>query len=239
MNLHLPGPRSWTRDAHVSRENLAARPPAPGKPFPCRAFGKEARVQNIICPAPRPQAGEEQAEYTPGGFCFASIFEGSGCSSCNLFSAWIYLFSCSILIIYFLFELAKNCLSLGALGLLNRTHLGISRKNVPSNREKRRDFLPVFTLVFKFVLKLGQPFKSETFLFPPSLPLFGKHILLIHTFKSKFEFARILEQLFFSAYYEPRILFLICSVILEYLYFKVTINITVNGIFRSLGFLLK
>src|SRR3712207_8653287 len=43
----------------------------------------------------------------------------------------------------------------------------------------------------------------------------GKHILLIHTFKSKFEFARILEQLFFSAYYEPRILFLICSVILE------------------------
>lgn len=89
---------------------------------------------------------------------------------------------------------------------------------------KKLEKLSSFTLVFKSVLKLGQPFKSETLLFPPSLPVFGKHIFYTHAFKSKSEFARILPQLFFfPAFYEPRV-FLFClffkyaSVILESLF---------------------
>lgn len=49
MNLRLPGSRCWARDAHVSRENFAARTlPAPAAnpcthmPFQYRAFGKAA-----------------------------------------------------------------------------------------------------------------------------------------------------------------------------------------------------
>lgn len=66
---------------------------------------------------------------------------------------------------------------------------------------KKLEKLSSFTLVFKSVLKLGQPFKSETLLFPPSLPVFGKHIFYTHVFKSKSEFARILPQLFFFQHF--------------------------------------
>lgn len=60
----------------------------------------------------------------------------------------------------------------------------------PSTRKNGEKVLPVITLVFKFVLKLGQPIKSDTLLFPPSLPVFGKHVLLIHTFIVKSEFCK-------------------------------------------------
>lgn len=50
--------------------------------------------------------------------------------------------------------------------------------------------MPVITLVFKFVLKLSQPIKSDTLLFPPSLPVFGKHVLLTHTFIVQSEFRK-------------------------------------------------
>lgn len=95
------------------------------------------------------------------------------------------------MIIYFAnCELAKNFLNLGALCFLNKMHLGISRKNVPSNRENGEKHFPVFTLVFKFVFKLGQSLE---------ITLKKKKI---RTFKSKPEFIRILEQLFFPAFYE-------------------------------------
>lgn len=61
---------------------------------------------------------------------------------------------------------------------------------MPSPRKNGEKVLPVSTLVFKFVLKLGQPVKFETLLFPPSLPVFGKRVLLIRTFILKSEFCK-------------------------------------------------
>lgn len=68
--------------------------------------------------------------------------------------------------------------------------LGISRKNVPSSRENGEKILLVITLIFNLVLKVGQALKSETPLFPLSLPLFGKDVLFIYPFKSKSEFCK-------------------------------------------------
>lgn len=137
---------------------------------------------------------EEQLEYTPGGFSWAIGFEGREYSSCNLCFVFVFffplfpppsIFSWSILIYFANYELAKNFLNLGALCFLNKMHLGISRKNVPSNRENGEKHFPVFTLVVKFVFKLGQYLEI----------IFKKKI---RTFKSKPEFTRILEQLFYS-----------------------------------------
>lgn len=118
--------------------------------------------------------------------------ESTQVATCVLFCFFFFplfpppsIFSWSILIYFANYELAKNFLNLGALCFLNKMHLGISRKNVPSNRENGEKHFPVFTLVVKFVFKLGQYLEI----------IFKKKI---RTFKSKPEFTRILEQLFYS-----------------------------------------
>lgn len=90
VNLPVPGPGRWARDAHVSRENLHSSPsPTPANPPRTSPIwgGKTPDFQNKFFPALWPQAGEEQPEYTPGEFCTASSFEGRDCSSCCVFSA--------------------------------------------------------------------------------------------------------------------------------------------------------
>ena len=60
----------------------------------------------------------------------AVLVAGTDYSSCNLLSASIYsfIFPEHLENLFSLFELAKNCLKLGALSLMNRMHLGVSRK---------------------------------------------------------------------------------------------------------------
>lgn len=93
MNVHLPGPGYGALDGPVGRENLHSAPSPtlanlyPASPPAAALSGKTPGFQNKFYPASWPPAGEGRPEYTPGGFCLVSSFEGRDNSSCGLFSA--------------------------------------------------------------------------------------------------------------------------------------------------------
>lgn len=80
--MHLPGPWYSALDGRVNREKLHSAPsPSPANLYPASPplvglSGEKPGFRNKFYSALWPQAGEEQPEYTPGGFCLGSSFEG-------------------------------------------------------------------------------------------------------------------------------------------------------------------
>ena len=101
----------------------------------------------------------------------AVLVAGTDYSSCNLLSASIYsfIFPEHLENLFSLFELAKNCLKLGALSLMNRMHLGVSRKKYAKPLGRLGRNFCSFTLWFLSLFeKLANLFNPKLYV---SLPI--------------------------------------------------------------------